>query len=87
MPKYDMVVEEWFSEDFPLKIDQSTNTTKITSCASRWDVLIQVQVQVYISKKFNVACGWFGVCMSVLVFNNANNFVQLDLQIIYNWIS
>jgi len=43
-----MVVEEWLAEDFPLKIDQSTNTTKFTSCASCWDALI---VQVYISKK------------------------------------
>ena len=46
-----MVVEECLAEDFPLKIDQSTNMTKFTSCASRWDTLIQVQVQVYISKK------------------------------------
>jgi hypothetical protein len=25
-----MFVEEWFAEDFPLKMDQSTNTTKFT---------------------------------------------------------
>jgi hypothetical protein len=36
-----MVVEEWLAEDFPLKIDQSTNTTKFASCASHWDMLIQ----------------------------------------------
>ena len=61
-----MVVEEWLAEDFPLKIHQSTNTTKFTSCASRWDALIQAQIQVYIStqKKFNAACGWFGVWSS-----------------------
>ena len=35
MPKCGMVVEEWLAEDFTLKIDQSTNTTKFTSCASR----------------------------------------------------
>jgi hypothetical protein len=62
MPTCGMVVEEWFAEDFPLKIDQSTNMTKFTSCASRWDVLIHPQVLVYISKKkFNTARGWFGV--------------------------
>jgi hypothetical protein len=61
-----MVVEEWPAEDFQLKIDQSTNTTKFTSCASRWDALIQAQVQVYIStkKKFNAAHSWFGVWSS-----------------------
>jgi hypothetical protein len=59
MQKCGMVVEEWFAEDFLLKMDQSTNTTKFTS---RWDTLIQAQVQVYISKKkFNMARGWFGV--------------------------
>ena len=46
-----MVVEEWLAESFPFQIDQSTNTTKFTSCASPWDALIQVQVQVYISNK------------------------------------
>jgi hypothetical protein len=62
MPNCGMVVEEWLAEDFPLKIDQSTKTTKFTSCA-HWDTLIQVQVQVYISKQknFNMAHGWFGV--------------------------
>ena len=35
MPKYCMVVEEWLAEDFPLKIDQSTNMTKFTCFASR----------------------------------------------------
>ena len=48
MPKHGIVVEECLAEDFPLKIDQSTNMTKFISCASRWD---QVQVQVCISKK------------------------------------
>ena len=46
-----MVVEEWLAENFPLKIDQSTNTTKFTSCASQ--ALI---VYNYMSKKkFNAA--------------------------------
>jgi hypothetical protein len=49
MPKCGMVVEEWLAEDFPLKIDQSTNTTKFT-------------IQVYISKYLFLTCrGWFGV--------------------------
>ena len=41
-----MVVEEWLAEDFPLKIDQSTNTTKFTSCASRWDALIEFKARL-----------------------------------------
>jgi hypothetical protein len=35
MPKCGMVDEEWLAEDFPLKINQSTNMTKFTSFASR----------------------------------------------------
>jgi hypothetical protein len=61
MPKCGMVVEEWLAEYFPLKIDQSTNTTKFTSCASHWDVLIQASLSLHKQKKFNVARGWFGV--------------------------
>ena len=49
MLKCGMVVEEWLAEDFKLKIDKSTNTTKFTSCASRWGS-ISSKVQVYISK-------------------------------------
>jgi hypothetical protein len=44
-----MTVEEWLAEDFLSKIDQSTNTTKLTSCASRWDTLIQSTNTNYIS--------------------------------------
>ena len=40
MPKYVVVVEEWLAEDFALKIDRSTNTTKFTSFASRWGAVI-----------------------------------------------
>ena len=34
MQKCGMVVEEWLAEDFPLKIDQTTNMTKFTNCAT-----------------------------------------------------
>jgi hypothetical protein len=61
MPKCGMVVKEWLAEDFPLKIDQSTNTTKFTSCASRWDALIQASSSLHKQKKFNAARSWFGV--------------------------
>jgi hypothetical protein len=51
MPKCGMVVEEWLTEDFPLKIDQSTNTTKFTSCASCWNMLIQASSGLHKQKK------------------------------------
>jgi hypothetical protein len=51
MPKCGMVVEEWLAEDFSLKINQSTNTTKFTSCASHWDTLIQASSSLHKQKK------------------------------------